>query len=84
MCPIHRLPVEHLEEENYFFRLSAFQQQLIDWYDAHPGAVVPESKRNEALRFIEGGLRDISITRTSIDWGVTGPLGREARLLRLV
>jgi len=73
LCPIHRLPVEHLEEENYFFRLSAFEQQLIDWYDAHPQAVVPESKRNEALRFIEGGLRDISITRTSIDWGVIVP-----------
>ena len=84
LCPIHRLPVEHLEEENYFFRLSAFEQPLIDWYEANPGAVVPESKRNEALSFIRGGLRDISITRTSIDWGVTGPVGREARLLRLV
>ncbi len=73
LCPIHRTPVETLEEENYFFRLSAFEQQLIDWYGANPGAVVPEPKRNEALRFIEGGLRDISITRTSIDWGVTVP-----------
>jgi methionyl-tRNA synthetase len=73
LCPIHRLPVEHLEEENYFFRLSAFQQPLIDWYESAPGAVVPESKRNEALSFIKGGLRDISITRTSIDWGVSVP-----------
>jgi methionyl-tRNA synthetase len=73
LCPVHRMPVEHLEEENYFFRLSAFEQQLIDWYEAHPHAVVPESKRNEALSFIRGGLRDISITRTSIDWGVTVP-----------
>jgi methionyl-tRNA synthetase len=73
LCPIHRTPVEELEEENYFFRLSAFEQQLIEWYEANPTAVVPESKRNEALRFVEGGLRDISITRTSIDWGVTVP-----------
>ncbi len=73
LCPIHRLPVEHLEEVNYFFRLSAFEQPLIDWYEANPGAVAPESKRNEALSFIRGGLRDISITRTSIDWGVRVP-----------
>ncbi len=73
LCPIHRTPVEHLEEENYFFRLSAFEQPLVEWYDAHAGAVVPESRRNEALTFIKGGLRDISITRTSIDWGVRVP-----------
>ncbi len=73
LCPVHRLPVEHLEEENYFFRLSAFEQPLVEWYEANPRAVVPESKRNEALSFIKGGLRDISITRTSIDWGVPVP-----------
>ncbi|MBF6555159.1 MAG: methionine--tRNA ligase [Acidimicrobiales bacterium] len=72
-CPIHHTPVEQLEEENYFFRLSAFQQPLIDWYEANPAAVAPDSKRNEALSFIRGGLRDISITRTSIDWGVRVP-----------
>ena len=77
LCPIHRMPVEHLEEENYFFRLSRFQQALIDWYEANPGAVTPESKRNEALSFIRGGLRDISITRTSIDWGVGVPWDEE-------
>ena len=73
LCPIHRTPVEHLEEENYFFQLSAFEQRLIDWYDANPSVVLPESKRNEALSFIKGGLRDISITRTSIDWGIRVP-----------
>ena len=73
LCPVHRTPVEHLEEENYFFRLSAFEERLIDWYEANPSAVVPEAKRNEALSFIKGGLRDISITRTSIDWGVRVP-----------
>ncbi len=73
LCPVHRRPVEHLEEENYFFRLSDFEQPLIEWYEANRGAVAPESKRNEALSFIKGGLRDISITRTSIDWGVRVP-----------
>ena len=73
LCPIHRIPLEELEEENYFFRLSDFQQPLIDWYEANADIVVPESKRNEALSFIRGGLNDISITRTSIDWGVRVP-----------
>jgi len=72
-CPIHLTPTELLEEENYFFRLSAFEDRLIDWYDRSPDAVVPPGKRNEALGFIKGGLRDISITRTSIDWGVPVP-----------
>ncbi|HEX7459878.1 MAG TPA: class I tRNA ligase family protein, partial [Acidimicrobiales bacterium] len=73
LCPDHRIPLEELEEENYFFKLSAFQQPLIDWYTANSDVVVPESKRNEALSFIKGGLNDISITRTSIDWGVRVP-----------
>jgi methionyl-tRNA synthetase len=77
LCPDHRTPVEELEEENYFFRLSAFQQRLIDWYESNPDVVIPEPKRNEALSFIKGGLNDISITRTSIDWGVRVPWDEE-------
>jgi methionyl-tRNA synthetase len=73
ICPDHHRPVEWLEEENYFFKLSAFQDRLIDWYEAQPEAVVPSTKRNEALSFIKGGLNDISITRTSTTWGVTVP-----------
>ena len=73
LCPDHRIPLEELEEENYFFKLSEFQQPLIDWYAANAAVVQPESKRNEALGFIKGGLNDISITRTSIDWGVRVP-----------
>jgi methionyl-tRNA synthetase len=71
--PIHERPVEWFEEENWFFRLSAFEQPLLDWYETHPDAVAPQGKRNEALGLIRGGLRDISITRTSIDWGVPVP-----------
>ncbi len=73
LCPVHRTPVEVLEEDNYFFRLSAFEDRLIEWYEKQPDAVVPEAKRNEALSFIKGGLNDISITRTSISWGVPVP-----------
>jgi methionyl-tRNA synthetase len=72
-CPVHGRPVEVLEEENYFFRLSAFQDRLIAWYEQHPDGVRPDGKRSEALGFIRGGLQDISITRTSIDWGVPVP-----------
>jgi methionyl-tRNA synthetase len=72
-CPIHGRPVEWLEEDNYFFKLSAFVQPLLDWYEAHPDAVQPEGKRNEALGIIRQGLDDVSISRTSIDWGVPVP-----------
>ncbi len=72
-CPVHGRPLTEMEEENWFFRLSAFEDRLREYYDEHPGFVTPETKRNEAYSFIKGGLRDISITRTSIDWGVPVP-----------
>jgi methionyl-tRNA synthetase len=73
LCPIHERPVEWLTEENWFFELSRFEQPLLEWYESHPEAVFPESRRNEALGIIKGGLQDISITRTSIDWGIPVP-----------
>jgi methionyl-tRNA synthetase len=73
LCPVHRRPVELLREENYFFRLSAFTDPLLEWYADNPLAVTPEAKRNEALGLIKGGLQDISVTRTSLDWGVRVP-----------
>ena len=72
-CPVHGLPLERMQEENYFFRLSAFEDRLLEHYAAHPRFVRPEAKRNEALGFIRSGLQDISITRTSIDWGIPVP-----------
>ena len=72
-CPIHKLPVEEFEEENYFFRLSRFQDRLLDWYAAHPGAIVPEFRGNEALGVIRSGLRDFSVSRTSLTWGIPLP-----------
>lgn len=72
LCPIHKRPVESLSEENWFFKLSTFTDRLIEWYDS--GDVVqPEGKRNEALGIIRHGLKDISISRTSIDWGIPVP-----------
>jgi methionyl-tRNA synthetase len=76
-CPVHGRPVVEMTEDNYFFKLSAFQDRLIEWYEANPQAVAPATKRNEALSFIRGGLRDISITRTSIDWGVPVPWDKD-------
>jgi methionyl-tRNA synthetase len=65
--------VEWTVEESWFFRLSAYQDRLLDHYRAHPDFIRPESRRNEVLRFVEGGLSDLSISRTSFDWGVRVP-----------
>ena len=73
MCPIHGTPVEAMSEENYFFRLSAYQDRLLEHYEAHHEAVEPEARRNEVLSLIKGGLRDFSISRTSFAWGVPLP-----------
>jgi len=66
-------PVEWTVEESWFFRLSAYQQKLLDHYAANPDFIRPESRRNEVVRFVEGGLSDLSISRTSFDWGVPVP-----------
>ncbi|MGN5374060.1 methionine--tRNA ligase [Sphingomonas hankookensis] len=66
-------PVEWTAEETWFFRLSKYQQPLLDFYAAHPDFIQPESRRNEVLRFVEGGLTDLSVSRTSFDWGVPVP-----------
>jgi len=66
-------PVEWTAEETWFFRLSKYQQPLLDFYTANPDFIQPESRRNEVLRFVEGGLTDLSVSRTSFDWGVPVP-----------
>lgn len=65
--------VEWVEEPSYFFRLSEWQQPLLDYYKAHPDLIGPESRRNEVIRFVEGGLKDLSISRSSFKWGVPVP-----------
>ena len=66
-------PVTWTEEQTYFFRLSAYAERLLAHYDAHPDFIAPEVRRNEVISFVSGGLRDLSISRTSFDWGVPVP-----------
>jgi methionyl-tRNA synthetase len=66
-------PVEWTVEESWFFRLSAYQQPLLDHITANPDFIQPSSRRNEVLRFVEGGLKDLSVSRTSFDWGIKVP-----------
>jgi len=72
-CPIHRIPLDREREENWFFRLSTFEQPLKDLYAERPDFVTPRSRYNEALAFINGGLQDISLSRSKISWGVEVP-----------
>jgi methionyl-tRNA synthetase len=73
LCPIHKRPVENLTEDNYFFRLSAFQKPLEDWFDRVEDNITPQGFRNEALGLLRQGLDDVSMTRTSLDWGIPVP-----------
>ncbi|KIU29928.1 methionine--tRNA ligase [Sphingomonas melonis] len=66
-------PVEWTAEETWFFRLSKYQEPLLDLYAANPDFIRPEARRNEVMRFVEGGLSDLSVSRTSFDWGVPLP-----------
>jgi methionyl-tRNA synthetase len=72
-CPDCGRPTETVTEANFYFKLSAFQKPLLDWYGKHPDFIQPEARRNEVLSFVEGGLRDLSITRTSVRWGIPVP-----------
>jgi methionyl-tRNA synthetase len=76
----HGTPVEWTVEESWFFRLSKYRQPLLDLYSASPEFIRPESRRNEVVRFVEGGLKDLSISRTSFDWGVPVP-GSEGHVM---
>ncbi|WP_439548334.1 methionine--tRNA ligase [Falsiroseomonas sp.] len=73
-------PVEWVREPSYFFRLSAWQDRLIAYYDAHPDFILPASRRNEVMAFVKSGLGDLSISRTSFTWGVKVP-GDEAHVM---
>jgi methionyl-tRNA synthetase len=73
LCPIHERPVELLVEENYFFRLSAYADRLLTHYEEDPSRIEPETRRNEVLSLVRGGLQDFSISRTSFSWGVPIP-----------
>ena len=72
-CPDCGRPTETITEENYFFKLSAFQKPLLDFYKKYPNFIQPETRKNEIISFVEGGLKDLSITRTTVRWGIPVP-----------
>jgi len=73
VCAIHSKPVELLQERNYFFKMSEFQDRLLALYEERPDFVQPESARNEVVSFVKQGLADLSISRSSFDWGIPIP-----------
>ncbi len=66
-------PVEWVEEESYFFKLSEYQDRLLELYDEHPDFIGPAERRNEVVSFVKGGLKDLSVSRTTFDWGIPVP-----------
>jgi methionyl-tRNA synthetase len=72
-CKIHSKPVERLSETNYFFKLSDFVKPLLEHYRKNPEACAPESARNEVISFLEGGVQDLSISRSTFSWGIPVP-----------
>ena len=72
-CPDCGRITETVSEENYFFKLSAFERKLLEHYETHPDFIRPEARRNEVMAFVRGGLRDLSISRTSFNWGIPVP-----------
>jgi methionyl-tRNA synthetase len=73
VCPIHERPLERLAEESYFFKLSAFQDKLLELYQSRPKFIRPAARRNEVMSFVRGGLNDLSVSRVSVKWGIPVP-----------
>lgn len=76
-CPVHKKPPKKIVEENYFFRLSKYQNKLLDYIERNTGFVQPETKRNEIMNFIRGGLEDISVSRPNLVWGIPLPIDKK-------
>ncbi len=72
-CPLCGRPAELVSEENYFFKLSAFRERLLEHYEKHPEFVQPDFRRNEVVSFVQSGLRDISVSRRTVKWGIPWP-----------
>jgi methionyl-tRNA synthetase len=73
LCPDCGRPLSFVQEDNLFFRLSAFQERLLAYYEENPGFICPEIRRNEVVSFVKSGLKDLSVSRTTFDWGVPIP-----------
>ncbi|HYV04341.1 MAG TPA: methionine--tRNA ligase [Blastocatellia bacterium] len=72
-CPIHERPLDRVSEESYFFKLSEFEKPLLEHYEKHPKFVQPDVRRNEVVSFVAGGLKDLSVSRVSVKWGIPVP-----------
>jgi methionyl-tRNA synthetase len=79
-CPIHEIPLEREKEDNWFFRLSSFQEQLERLYEERPDFVIPDFRRNEAVSFIKQGLEDVSLSRPRLKWGMKLPWDPSQRM----
>ena len=79
-CPIHEIVLEKVREENWFFKLSAFQERLEALYEERPDFVVPDSRRNEAVAFVKQGLEDVSLSRPTLKWGMELPWDPSQRM----
>ena len=73
ICPLHKTPVERVKEKSYFFKLEKWQQPLLDFYARHPDFIQPPTRRNEVLSFVQSGLKDLSVSRTTFTWGIPVP-----------
>jgi methionyl-tRNA synthetase len=73
LCPLHKTAVERVKESSYFFKLEKWQKPLLDFYERHPNFIQPESRRNEVLSFVRGGLNDLAVSRTTFTWGIPVP-----------
>ena len=83
LCPDCGRPVEWVEEESYFFRMGKYAPKLLEHIEANADFIQPESRRNEVVSFIKSGLEDLSVSRTTFDWGVPVPIRSQARHLRV-
>lgn len=73
LCPSCNRPTKEVAEETYFFKLSAYQDKLLKFYKENPNFIVPKERAKEVINFVKGGLKDLSISRTTVDWGVAFP-----------
>lgn len=78
ICPDHGKPLERVQEESYFFRLSKYADRLLEYIDRNPDFIQPVSRRNEVIQFVKSGLEDLCISRTSFDWGIPVPFDPES------
>lgn len=78
-CPIHETKLENLKEETYFFKLSAYEKRLLKLYEDNPGLISPEGRRKEIINRIKEGLRDLSISRKGLSWGIELPFDKDHR-----